>query len=94
MQISLSFLVVGSDHLPSSQFRNRDFYSPTTMRKKHPSLPSPGLYNCFLWFFIHKLRQQNTKLPKKITIALANAVYIRRNRMHIDCFPLSKYLPM
>ena len=51
---------------------------------------SPGLYNSFLWFFLHKLRHQNTKLPKRITLALANIVYIRRNTMY---FPLSKYFP-
>ena len=55
---------------------------------------SRGLYNSFLWFFIHIIRQQNIKLPKKNTLALANTVYIRRNKMYFDCFPLSKYLPM
>ena len=55
---------------------------------------SRGLYNSFLWFFIHILRQQNIKLPKKNTLALANTVYIRRNKMYFDCFPLSKYLHM
>ena len=55
---------------------------------------SPCLYYCFLWFFIHILRQQNTKLRKRITLALANTVYIRINKMYFDCCPLSKYLPM
>ena len=55
---------------------------------------SQGLFNCFLWFFIHKLIQQNIKLPKKNTLALAHTVYIRRNKMYFDGFPFSKYLPM
>ena len=55
---------------------------------------SQGLFNFFLWFFIHILRQQNIKLPKRNTLALANTVYIRRNKMYFDCFPFSKYLPM
>ena len=55
---------------------------------------SRGLYISFQWFFIHILRQQNIKLPKRNTLALANTVYIRRNKMYFDCFPLSKYLPM
>ena len=55
---------------------------------------SPGLYNCFLWFFIHILRQQNTKLTERITCALANIVYIRKNNMYYDFIPLGKYLPM
>ena len=33
--------------------------------------------NCFLWFCMHTLRKQNTKLPKRITVALANTVYIK-----------------
>ena len=31
--------------------------------------------------YIHILRQQNTKLPKIITLALANTLYKRRNKM-------------
>ena len=64
------------------------------LRKMNMSQTPPCLYNCFLWFFIHILRQHNTKLAKRITQAVANTVYIRRNKMYFDCFPLSKYLPM
>ena len=32
----------------------------------------------FLWFFIHILGKQNTKWPKRITLALANTVYTGR----------------
>ena len=53
---------------------------------------SPGLYIYFLWFFIHILWQQNTKLPKWITLALANTVNKWSNKMYFDCFPFSKYL--
>ena len=38
---------------------------------------SPGLYNCYMWFFTHILRQQNTKLPKIITLSMANTVYMQ-----------------
>ena len=55
---------------------------------------SRGLYISFQWFFIHILRQQNIKLTKINTLALANTVYIRRNNIYFDCFPLSKYLHM
>ena len=42
--------------------------------------------------YTYVLRQHITKLPKRITLALASTVYKRRNKMYFDCFYLRKLL--
>ena len=66
--------------LPRTHFQIKYTFESHVLRKwLWVNQMSPGLYKCFRWFFIHKQRQQNTKLPKIITLALANTVYIRIN---------------